>query len=93
MIVTLASVVYAAFRAGSNTNLFLLDGSDDGEPLSQVRCAAMCRALGEGGGACVLVIQPASQEERSLCLSGHRGAHARGRPMRPSDVMPYWWGA
>ena len=31
MLVTLASVVYAAFRAGSNTALFTLDGSEDGE--------------------------------------------------------------
>lgn len=31
MVVTLASVVYAAFRAGSNTSLFMLDGSEDEE--------------------------------------------------------------
>lgn len=37
MVVTLASVVYAAFRAGSNTALFTLEGSEEGEPLGQVR--------------------------------------------------------
>jgi hypothetical protein len=31
MLATLAAVVYAAFRAGSNTSLFMLDGSEDGE--------------------------------------------------------------
>lgn len=35
MVVTLASVVYAAFRAGSNTALFMLEGSEEGEPLAQ----------------------------------------------------------
>ncbi|GIL51871.1 hypothetical protein Vafri_7783 [Volvox africanus] len=34
MVVTLASVVYAAFRAGSNTALFTLEGSEEGEPLA-----------------------------------------------------------
>jgi len=31
MLFTLAAVVYAAFRAGSNTSLFTLEGSEDGE--------------------------------------------------------------
>ncbi|KXZ45723.1 hypothetical protein GPECTOR_51g709 [Gonium pectorale] len=35
MLVTLASVVYAAFRAGSNTSLFTLDGSEEGEPVAE----------------------------------------------------------
>lgn len=37
MLATLAAVVYAAFRAGSNTSLFMLDGSVDGEHSEQVR--------------------------------------------------------
>lgn len=37
MLFTLAAVVYAAFRAGSNTGLFRLDGSDAGDPSSEVR--------------------------------------------------------
>lgn len=31
MLLTLAAVVYAAVRAGSNTRLFTLEGSEDGE--------------------------------------------------------------
>ncbi|EFJ42217.1 hypothetical protein VOLCADRAFT_83749 [Volvox carteri f. nagariensis] len=39
MVVTLASVVYAAFRAGSNTALFTLEGSEEGEPLPSTAAA------------------------------------------------------
>ncbi len=40
MVVTLASVVYAAFRAGSNTALFTLDASEDGDGPGQVGARA-----------------------------------------------------
>lgn len=36
MLFTLGAVVYAAFRAGSNTGLFRLDGSDAGDLPSEV---------------------------------------------------------
>eukprot|EP00967_Tisochrysis_lutea_P046388 scaffold56373_cov21-Tisochrysis_lutea.AAC.1 len=35
MLVTLASVVYAAFRAGSNSSLFTLEGSEEDEGQEQ----------------------------------------------------------
>ncbi|KAG2425224.1 hypothetical protein HYH02_015051 [Chlamydomonas schloesseri] len=48
MVVTLASVVYAAFRAGSNTSLFTLDGSEDGEGGSAQRQALLADVEGTG---------------------------------------------
>lgn len=45
MLFTLAAVVYAAFRAGSNTGLFRLDGSDAGDPSSEVRLTARGNAI------------------------------------------------
>lgn len=51
MVVTLASVVYAAFRAGSNTSLFMLDGSEDGEGgAGQVSPGARAARRGRGRG-------------------------------------------
>ncbi len=44
MLVTLASVVYAAFRAGSNSSLFTLEGSEEEEGLEQVGVVVGCRA-------------------------------------------------
>ena len=49
MVATLAAVVYAAFRAGSNSSLFTLDASEEGESDDQVCvhmrvcvCAYLC---------------------------------------------------
>jgi len=48
MVATLAAVVYAAFRAGSNTHLFMLDGSLDGGEAAPERAALLG---GDGGDA------------------------------------------
>ncbi len=48
MVLTLLSVVYAAFRAGSNTRLFTMDGSLDGGDSAPERAALLAEQDEEG---------------------------------------------
>ncbi|GAX77158.1 hypothetical protein CEUSTIGMA_g4603.t1 [Chlamydomonas eustigma] len=60
MIITLISVIYAAFRAGSNTRLFTLDGSLDGGDSAPERAALLAEAE-EGTSAGLDGIAPEAQ--------------------------------
>lgn len=70
MLVTLLSVVYAAFRAGSNTHLFTLEGSDDGGDAAPERAALLAEEGTSAGLDGVPEEQLASREARSGAAAG-----------------------
>ncbi|GLC42848.1 hypothetical protein PLESTB_001430300 [Pleodorina starrii] len=75
MVVTLASVVYAAFRAGSNTALFTLEGSEEGEPLAQ-REALLSAEEGGGTSAGLDGVPDVAEATREAVTGGPKPASA-----------------
>ncbi len=77
MLVTLAAVVYAAFRAGSNTSLFTLDSSVDGGDMEEQRMALLtdqgltATSAGLDGGS---LAAPGEQEAQRLAAEKLPGA-------------------
>ncbi|KAG2493562.1 hypothetical protein HYH03_008376 [Edaphochlamys debaryana] len=82
MLVTLLSVVYAAFRAGSNTALFTLEGSEDGDAAGQRQ--ALLEA-GEGTSAGLDGAPDAAEATRDAVT----GATPPPKPDAPSAPVSY----
>lgn len=87
MLVTLLSVVYAAFRAGSNSHLFTLDGSLDAGD-SEPERAALLGAHDEERGAGTSAGLDGDVPEDQVAVRGGGGSRAEGLSSAMADFRP-----